>query len=1071
MHLVSVSASHAPAPRLLSNHCSPSRLGNRTLCLFSSLIRSIALVCAAFGLIAANSAFADVVSNDFEDGTVQGWVPRGSAVLTNTTEAAHAGTHSLKTTGRTGSWNGPALDLRTKLVANATYQITGWVRLVAGEVPSNVKFTVQRTPTGGADNYTQVNAAVAATDGAWVKLQGNYSFDTASNSTLLLYLESDSATSSYLLDDFTITLVTPAGCAEPPEQSGLYSDFETGTTQGWGGRGSAAVAVTTADKYQGNYSLQVTNRTASWNGPSINALCKIQRGSKYSISLWAKLLPGEPASQIRVSLQTQLSGTTNFLTVIGNTNVTDAAWVQLRSDYILGSDVDHLDFYVETASGTASFYIDNVDVKYVPIKPIQTNIPSVYETLAAYFPTGAALEPIDLEGVHGQLLQKHFNVLVAGNAMKWDALRPNEATFNFTRADAIANYARSHGQRMRGHTLLWHSQTPAWVFNDANGVPLVPGNPAHRDLLLQRLSTHIHTVVARYADIVDSWDVVNEVIDASQPGGLRQSKWLQIIGPDYIDWAFTYAADAVGNSARLCINDYNTHEPAKRAALQNVVQGMLDRGIRVDAVGHQMHISVTAPTLDSIRDTLELFASMGLKNEITEMDMSAYANSTDTTPVSPLTLVRQGYRYRDIFMLYRELSDTISSVVLWGMSDDTSWLKTFPITRDDKPLLFDEELQAKPAYWGVVDPTMLPVLPKSLNVTAGSIAINNSTDVKIQALAPHALESRESDSSWASFKTLWAANTLYLVVDVLDPTADAGDRVDVFIDENNDKTATYDANDHHFVFQGIGKKNSGIMSLVTGGYRLTAAIPVSRTLAAGQKIGFDVRVTDASTGKNLSWSDVSHLQDADTSRFGTLSLFPSRQLTDVRYGTPVVDAIEDKAWKLAPEITTSRFALGTSGATAKVKLLWDAGYLYIFATVSDPLLSKVSPNPWEQDSVELFVDQNNAQTTTYQSDDGQYRVNYLNERSFGGAATSAKFTTATRVIPGGYIVEAAIAMDSATPAAGQFVGFDVQVNNDGAGNGVRTSVATWNDTSGNAYLDTSMFGTLRLSSAGMPVTN
>ena len=139
--------------------------------------------------------------------------------------------------------------------------------------------------------------------------------------------------------------------------------------------------------------------------------------------------------------------------------------------------------------------------------------------------------------------------------------------------------------------------------------------------------------------------------------------------------------------------------------------------------------------------------------------------------------------------------------------------------------------------------------------------------------------------------------------------------------------------------------------------------------------------------------------------------------------------------------------------------------------MSDPLLSKASANPWEQDSVELFVDQNNAQTTTYQSDDGQYRVNYTNERSFGGSAASAKFTTATRVIPGGYIVEAAIAMDAATLTAGRFVGFDVQVNNDGAGNGVRTSVATWNDTSGNAYLDTSMFGTLRLSSAGMPETN
>src|SRR5204863_6662075 len=104
-----------------------------------------------------------------------------------------------------------------------------------------------------------------------------------------------------------------------------------------------------------------------------------------------------------------------------------------------------------------------------------------------------------------------------------------------------------------------------------------------------------------------------------------------------------------------------------------------------------------------------------------------------------------------IFNLFREMKDDISAVMLWGMADDNTWLKTFPITRDDKPLLFDEELQAKPAYWGVVDPTMLPVLPKTLNVTAGSIPINGSTSVQIKALAPNALESRAYDRSWATF--------------------------------------------------------------------------------------------------------------------------------------------------------------------------------------------------------------------------------------------------------------------------------------------------------------------------------
>jgi endo-1,4-beta-xylanase len=1029
-------------------------------------------VLVAAVLCAAASGSAQVVSHGFESNQLHGWAPRGGTVtLTSTTEAARSGTNSLKTSGRTAGWHGPSLDLRSLLAPNATYQITGWVRLVAGQPASSLKFTVERTPSGESTSWSTVGSAVTTTDGAWVQLQGNYSFTTASNSTLLLYLESSDPTSAYHLDDFTITLVSAPSCPEPLDQTGLFADFETGTTEGWGGRGSASVAVTTDDAFSGTRSLRVTGRTASWNGAAINALCKLHKGSKYLVSLRAKLLPGAGSAQLRVSLQAGLGGATSFHTVIGNTTVTDGGWVYLSTEYTFGLDVDQLQLYVETASGTASFFIDEFLLMHVPIKPIQTDIPSVHEVLAEYFPVGAAIEPLETMGVHAELLRKHFNMIVAGNAMKWDALQPSEGVFNFTRADAIANFARAHGLRMRGHTLLWHEQTPAWVFRDTTGNPLVPGNPDHRALLLQRLEKHIHTVVPRYADIVDSWDVVNEVIDASQPGGLRNSPWLQIIGPEYIDWAFEFASEVAG-AAKLCINDFNTHQPGKRAALQAVVQGLLGRGLRVDSVGHQMHINVAAPSIADIRQTLELFAGMGLINEITEMDVSCYTNSTDTSPVSPETLVRQGYRYRDVFNLYRELKDIISTVFLWGLADDNTWLKTFPIARDDKPLLFDEQLQAKHAYWGVVDPSMLPVVPKELNVTAGSIAINGASKSHMDALAPVALTSNSGGPSWASMKVLWSAQTLYALVDVLDATVSPGDRVEIFVDENNDKATSYDNNDWRFTFQGFGKQTNngatGIITEIAGGYRLKVAIPLNRALAAGNQVGFDVRVTDSASGQRLSWSDTKHHQDSDTSRFGTLRLLAAKRILETRYGVPAIDALEDKVWKNAAEITTDRFVLGTSGATARVKTLWAEGHLYVFAIVSDPLLSKASANRWEQDSVEIFVDQSNAQTTTYQSDDAQYRVNYDNERSFGGAATAAKFTTATRVVPGGYIVEAAIAMDAAPLQAGKYIGFDFQVNNDSTGTGVRSSVATWNDTLGRAFENPSLFGALRLIPAGSP---
>jgi endo-1,4-beta-xylanase len=179
-------------------------------------------------------------------------------------------------------------------------------------------------------------------------------------------------------------------------------------------------------------------------------------------------------------------------------------------------------------------------------------------------------------------------------------------------------------------------------------------------------------------------------------------------------------------------------------------------------------------------------------------------------------------------------------------------------------------------------------------------------------------------------------------------------------------------------------------------------------------------------------------------------------------GAPVVDGVEDAAWRRADSITTRTWVEGTSGATARVKTLWDSGRLYIFARVTDPLLSDASSNPWEEDSIEIFVDQNNAKTASYQADDGQYRVNYLNVQSFGGAASAEKFRTATRIVPGGYIVEASIALDAIQPRNGTLIGFDFQVNDDGQGNGTRTSVVTWNDPTGQSYQNTSRFGVLQL---------
>lgn len=1028
----------------------------------SFLSRKLRLIAA--GLLALTVSFvapslgAQVVSNNFDDGTTQGWSPRGPVTVTSSTDVSHGGTSSLKTVGRTAGWNGPALDLRTRLAVNATYQVSGWVRLVQGQPASDLKFTLERTPTAGSTTYAQVTAPKTTTDSAWVQLTGTITLPAETNSACTLYLESSDVTSAYYLDDFTITAMSAPGCPEPHDQSGLFTDFESGSAQGWSSRGSAVLANVDVAAQSGVRSLSVTGRGASWQGPSINTLCKLHKGSKYHVSVWVKLLPGEVASDFRVSLQAGLAGNTTYNTVIGNTTVTDAAWVNLSTDYTFGLDVDQLSLYIETASGTSSFYVDDFSLVYLPPIPIQTDIPSLKTVLAPYFPIGAALEPENLAGSQADLLLKHFSQFTAGNSMKWDAIEPADGVFNFTRADALANFARAHGLRMRGHTLLWHSQVPAWLFKDADGNAMQAGNPAHRALLLQRLERHIHTVVTRYADIVDSWDVVNEVIDPSGPGGLRNSPWLQIIGPEFIDWAFEYASE-VANGAALYINDYSTTDTAKRAALQNVVQGLLNRGVPVDGVGHQMHINVDYPPIGDIRQTLQLFAGMGLMNEITEMDVSVYTNSTDTSPVTPDLLIRQAYRYRDVFNVFRELSPVINSVTLWGLGDDSSWLKTFPITRDDKPLLFDEQLQAKPAYWGVVDPSQLPIVPKALNVTRVTKWVVGQLEPFWTSLAPQPLTAAGVDGSWGQFRAVWKGDRVYVLAEISDKTRTHADTVDIYLGSA------------HYQFRNFGlqrTQGADALALPTGsGYALFASLPAGQNLALGSTLRFDLRATDSATGKRISWSDTKNNQDASLAGLGTLTMTGEKKVVRTVRGTPVIDGTIDKGWKKADEFTAKNFVLGSSGATARVRTMWDDDHLYILAEVTDPVLSKASPNAWEQDSVEIFVDANNAQTTRYEDDDAQYRINFDNERSFGGAAADGKIVSATKRVAGGYVVEAAIAVSGLPELEKRyrdeaFLGFDLQVNNDAAGDGVRTSVATWNDTTGMDYLDPSQFGALQL---------
>ena len=358
----------------------------------------------------------------------------------------------------------------------------------------------------------------------------------------------------------------------------------------------------------------------------------------------------------------------------------------------------------------------------------------------------------------------------------------------------------------------------------------------------------------------------------------------------------------------------------------------------------------------------------------------------------------------------------------------------------------------------------LPVLSQRLSVVNGTVSVGGLKDNAWRTASRNAFGSEDGLS--ATFKALWDEHHLYVLAVVNDPTRSLGDQVEVFVDENNGKTPVYEADDAAYSFRryrlGNAPARFRTLELSGGRYEVQAAIPIARALATGAEVGFDIRVTDANGGATIAWNDFTLSQATDTSRFGTLVLVGANQFGEVKRGTPIVDGEVDALWAGANEIVTGTWVLGTSGSTARVKALWDKGQLYLFAHVSDTLLSTAATNPWEEDSVEVFLDQNNNKTSTYEPDDGQFRVNYENTQTFGGSASAARLTSATKVVPGGYDVELAITFDAITPAPGTFIGFDFQVNNDELGNGVRSSVVTWSDPTGQSFQNTSRLGVLKL---------
>lgn len=332
------------------------------------------------------------------------------------------------------------------------------------------------------------------------------------------------------------------------------------------------------------------------------------------------------------------------------------------------------------------------------------------------FLVGAALNESQFEGKDLRavaIVKTQFNTISPENVLKWESVNPDPGFFNFGPADAYVAFGERNHMFIVGHNLIWHQQTPGWVFRDDRG------NPISRDGLIQRMREHIFAVAGRYKGRIGGWDVVNEALD--EDGTLRKSNWEKIIGDDYLVKAYQFAREA-DPDAQLYYNDYSLENPGKRAGAIALIKKLQANGIPIYAVGLQGHYKMNWPGTNLLDETIKAFSALGVKVMITELDLDLLPAATQSqaaevsmnvalqAKLNPYTnglpdSVQQklAQRYADLFSVFVKNHDVITRVTFWGVTDAQSWLNDWPVRgRTAYPLLFDRDYQPKPAFDAVV---------------------------------------------------------------------------------------------------------------------------------------------------------------------------------------------------------------------------------------------------------------------------------------------------------------------------------------------------------------------------------
>ena len=562
----------------------------------------------------------------------------------------------------------------------------------------------------------------------------------------------------------------------------ISNDFES-NVEGWTGRGGVEVIeVSDEASHGGSSAMCVSGREKSWNGPQfrLDEIC--EPGVEYTINAWAK---SEWYSTLNLSMEyTDTEGERHY------SNLKSAQgdqWVEFSDVKVsFTEDMTNVYIYFECSDATCKIYVDDFSIKDAPVIPIEEDIPSLKDVYKNYFKIGTAVMASNLSSPSFMnLVEKHFNEsMTFGNELKPDSVLDQKATLAYMEANdgddtnpqvtlsaarSLLNYCRDNNIPVRGHTLVWHSQTPDWFFKEGFSDE---GDWVSKEKMIQRMENYIKNVMEtleKEYPTVDfyAWDVVNEAwLEDGKPrtAGSNNvtngnSAWVQVFGDNsFIEYAFKFARQYAPKDCKLYYNDYNEYMDGKMNAIIEMATDLKEKGL-IDGIGMQSHLDVSFPTASQYKKALGKFAATGLDIQITELDVT-------TSDTSEAGLEKQAQYYSDIFDAIVEYKDNISAVVLWGVTDDQSWRAS------RVPLLFDDQFKAKPAFYSIIDD--IPDAPEVTTTETSETTTEESSETTSESEVTEETTASETEETTVSETEESTDNTTALPIETVESTSGSG---------------------------------------------------------------------------------------------------------------------------------------------------------------------------------------------------------------------------------------------------------------------------------------------------------